>query len=280
MHRRFSKQLALTLSLMVFMCSCSNVFRGMSRQDSDEALYEDALKAMNSSDWDSAITKFQTLSATFLAQRTVRENYAGALAGKCGLIFMDYLNTISSSSPGGSVTTFQWLMNAFTQKIVNPSSCVLAETQIRSLGATPALRTTGQNLFLVILSLVKIGTTLRNRADIDSTNSLGDGTTDASFNACTASPSAADVLTDAEIREVITGLALAIENSASLPSGAGIGTSLGTLGGVCGATCNKTDSSAVNASDITTIRNLLATTANTIGVGGQCPTTIPAACCP
>lgn len=270
---------------ILFSCfiliSCSNVFRGLSKQDSDAALYEDALKSMNALDWDTALSKFSSISSDFRSQTRVRENYAGALAGKCGLNFMTYLNRLSTSSPGGSVTFLMWLMNAFTQTSINPSYCRLAENEIRALGATPALRTSGQNLFMIFLSFVKIGTTLRNRADIDSTANLGDGSTDASFNACSSSPTSNPaVLSDTEVQEVITGIALAIENSASLPSGSGIGPDLNSLGALCGAACNKTDTSQITAPEITSMRNLLASTVNTFGVGGQCPSANPAACCP
>lgn len=266
----------------LFLLSCSNVLKGMSRQDSDEALYEDALKAMNAYDWNSAIEKFQSMSSAFLNNtRAVRQNYAGALAGKCGLDFLSYTNTLSSSSPGGSVTVFQWFMSAFNQKNVSPTHCTLSELQIKTLGASPASRTVGENFFMVVLGMVKIGTILRNRADIDGTSNLGDGTTDASFNACSTTPAgAANVLSDDEVKEIITGLGLAIENVASLPSGVGVGASLGSLSGICGAACNKTEASNITAADVDLMRDLMATSANTIGLGGVCPSANPLDCCP
>ncbi len=276
--------LGLPLAAILFLTSCTNIFLGLSNRETDDALYEDATKAMDDSLWDVAIGKFQTMSPTYLTNnRKVRQSYAGALAGKCGLDFITYLTSISGSSPGATVSFFNWFMQGFKQKTVSPASCVLAENQIKLISVNPNLRTPSENLFMLFLAMVKIGTTLRNRADIDSTNSLGEGTPDATFNACTTS-GGTNVLTDAEVTQIITGIGLIIENLAYLPSGTSLGTSFSNLQAVCGATCNITDSSVVSASDINTFRDLISlSNTHTLlpGVGiGSCVDLTIVGCCP
>ncbi|PIS10040.1 MAG: hypothetical protein COT73_11565 [Bdellovibrio sp. CG10_big_fil_rev_8_21_14_0_10_47_8] len=273
---RFLVSLTVILSLL----GCSNIFKDASKQDSDDALYEDALKLMNAQDWDEALEKMDSLSSSYQTRTDVLETWAGIYAGKCGLDFITYFDNLGSASLTGS-TIFEYFMNAFTGVIVNPAACYSAQLKIEAISTSSAARTSGQNLFMAILGMVKIGAYLRDAADIDGTGNLGDGTIDAGYSSCTTIP-------DASVKQVITGLGLIFDNLTALTnavSGSSITDALDDIDTVCGASCQKTDPALISAADVTLFRQILATgpsnpnAGQDLGIDDACMTVIPL-CCP
>ncbi len=279
----------------ISMVNCSNIYEPMSSKTTDDAYYEDAIKALDRSDFDTAVAKFALLSSGFLASKTeIRENYAGALAGKCGMVFSSFYNTISTTN-FSTTPLFLAFMNQFTQKTVSPAHCVLAEAQIKTIWASQSA-TSGQQLFMVILSMAKMGAYLRSKADNDSTGLLGDGTTDAAYDGC---PNTNDThhLTDDEVKEVVTGFSLMLLNITSFAATLGLQTTVTDLNAICAVLptnpCSITDTANVTAPMIDDMRDLLNTNVNyttgngaavsvPFGVGTCDPATTPVvtACCP
>ncbi|GIL18455.1 MAG: hypothetical protein BroJett040_22060 [Oligoflexia bacterium] len=260
----------------------------MSNKETDQARYEDALKAKNNSDWDTAITKFQALSSDFLNQEAVLEQYAGALAGKCGLNFITYTNSLGSSTIDSSTPFFKYLMNAFTGKAVSPAHCTTAEMVMKQIKTMTGTWTTNQTFFVLILSMVKMGTYIRNKADVDGTGNLGDGNPDATINLCRdaeAGDATTAYLTDTEIKEIITGFALMLQNFAAFSANlGGAGDALATISATCGPPlnltfCSKTDAAGVDATDVKGMRSILSLAYNAAGLSavGIGSTTVTAA---
>ncbi len=283
--------IATTLQL-----SCSNIFKAAATKTSDEAILEDAIKALDALDYTTSITNFNALSANFKAKPAVIEQWAGAYAGKCGLDFVTYFTNLGSASLTGS-TLFRYFMNAFKQVSIDPNSCRLAELKMNEISTDPTVRTASQNLFMMILGMVKIGTYLRYEGDRDSTGSLGDGTMDATFNACTVSatdlpgnPPTVGQFSDADIKQIVTGLGQLLLNFAAVGSsflGSGASSSLSTLTTACALLtpnpCNVTDTNNVTAGMVTQMRQLIHTAPTNpflaLGIG-TCTALDVTTCCP
>lgn len=277
----------------VTMINCSNIFEPMSPKDTNDAYYETASKALDDSDFDLAIANFSKLTSGYLDTKAeIRQRYAGALAGKCGLVFSTFYNSISTTD-FGTTPIFKAFMNQFTQKTVYPSYCTQAEAQIKAIWATRTA-TAGQQLFMAILSMAKIGAYLRNKADHDSTGDLGDGTTDGTFDGCAATDDE-DHLTDDEMKEVITGFSLMLLNITAFSASLGLGSTIDDLNAACGAIpdspCAVTEAANVTAPMIDSMRDLLQTNENyttangaavevPYGIGACLPATALPLCCP
>lgn len=281
----------LIVLVTIFTVSCANIFEPASKKDTDEALYEDALKYLDASSWDSAIAKFNLLSDNYKLKTEVIENWAGAYAGKCGLIFSTYLSRLTGTN-SGSTTAFKYFMNAFTGTTVDPQSCVLAENKMKEITPTVSGRSASQSFFMLLLGMVKIGAILRADADRDSTSNYGDGSMDAGFDACTVSATdytSDGQLSDIDVTHIITGLGMVLENfaavSASL-SGGDIGTTISSISTSCSGLnpnpCNISDPANVTAAMILAMRYMIHTTTGNptiaIGIGG-CTNGVIALCC-
>lgn len=285
--RSMNKQiLSIFLSLAVVLSGCSNLFEKMAVKDSDAALYEDATKALNAGNYDLSLEKFGQLSSGYLASPEVKKYYAGALAGKCGMNFTELLNSLGSVDIS-TMGIFQYFMNLFTGKVISPAHCTLAEAQMKELW-TIRSRTQGEQLFMVLLSMAKMGTYLRNKADKDGPNNLGDGAMDGSFNEC-SNVNDDDHLTDEEVTEVITGFSQMLLNitsfSASL-SGS-VDSSVSAINALCGLStpnpCSTTEASEVTPVMIEQMRDFIAAGASwtpMIGIGSCAGLGDPGACCP
>lgn len=285
-----NRLLSITICGAVVLAGCSNVYEPLARKTTDEAKYEDAMKALNNLDYSGAITKFQSMSTSFLDQVEVRENYAAALAGKCGMNFADFV-TFLSTADFSTTPFFKALMNQFTDKAIDPASCTEAETQIKTIWATNTA-TASEQFFMVMLSMAKMGAYLRNKADVknnsDGSASLGDGTPDTTFNICTDS---AANLTNAEVKEVVTGFSLMLLNITGFIGSFSAGTSgaitaINTACGLMGADspCSTTDAANVTTAMVDAMRDLLATnqayTAAPLGIGSCVLPTAITSCCP
>lgn len=229
------------LCLLPMITSCGgNLYNDISTKDSAAALLEDAKNLLDSQDYSTAITKLLEMknshSQEYLICNTEdgvrncpREVLAGAYAGRCGFNFLTFVGSLGNSS--GAV--FKFLMNSFTDATVSPDDCYEAQKVIETIGTGTQL-TSDQQIFMALLGMAKMGIYLRNDADTNQ-----DGATDGTFDSCDSSK-----LSDAHVKQVITGLGLFLTYSAALSTGGSATSDLTDLSGICGAACSITDPSS------------------------------------
>ncbi|MBX3016773.1 MAG: hypothetical protein KF767_02700 [Bdellovibrionaceae bacterium] len=272
----------LTVAAIFLFTGCSNIYAPLANKDSDEARYEDAMKLLNDAKYSEAVARFESLSADFMRKTSVRQYYAGALAGKCGYSMAGFVTFLSTADFTTS-PFFKSLMNQFTGRVVAPEFCKAAEGVIKSIWAeeTP---TASQQFFMVILSMSKIGAYLRAKGDIDGTDDLGDSDPDASFNVCNTSD-----FTDDDVKEVVTGFSLMLMNIGGFIGSMSGGTAdtINDINAACGVLspnpCATTEAANVDAGMITSMRNILNTGAANpalpLGIG-SCVNPDITQCCP
>ena len=254
-----------------------NFFQLTAKKDTSEALYQDARDSLNDLDYDTAISKIIEIrskdSSFYIRCEKVdgikvcpREDLAGAYASKCGLNFVTFVSSLTTSS--GS--PFLFFMQKFKSVVVSPSNCYEAQKVIETFGATAGARSTEQNLFMAVLGMAKMGTYLRDAADVDQ-----DGSADAAYSSCSSSSISTDYL-----RQVMSGMGLVIDNlaavSAVLSGNSSALTDLEAIKSVCGAACSITDPNS-SSFDETVTRKLLRSSDNGIEPSSGC-TLIT--CCP
>lgn len=246
------------LSLTCLVLSCGNLYNEFGGKDTDEAYYEEARKLLNQKDWQNSILYFQKLSPQFLSKKTVRIEYASALAGRCGLKFLEYLEDLADADLT-STTFMAYLMNRFTGVAVSPVHCSLAEAQLRLLEAEHGLENS-QRLFWVVLAMAKVGAYLRFWAD-DSPNGLGDGTVDAGFDSCSSTS-----LPDAVVTEVVTGFSMILQQLGQVNLGVSndISNNVSTIQSICQAgvlfnpaPCSQTNPQLVTNGERDSMRDVL-----------------------
>lgn len=286
MRIKFYSKYALILFYFIAVGCGGNLFQLTAKKDTSESIYQDARSALNSLDYDTAIAKLVELqtkdNAFYVRCEKVdgvkicpREDLAGAYASKCGLNFVTFISSLTSSS--GS--PFLFFMQKFQTITVSPANCYEAQKVIESFGASSAERTSEQNLFMAILGMAKIGTYLRDVADINQ-----DGTTDTDYDSCSSDVDAATQpqgISEDYLRHVISGMGLVIDNlaavSAVLSGGSSALTDLQAIKDTCGAACVITDpnSASFNA---TVTRNLLKSSDKGVEPASGC--TFPCVSCP
>ena len=273
-----SKKIVPVMVSLSFVSCGGNFLKNVSVKVTAETLLEDAKLALDDSDYTTAITKLETMrvdyNASYLTCKTEdgvrqcpREILAGAYAGRCGMNFFTFISSLSSL---GSGALFGSLMNAFTSIDVIPDDCWQAQSVIQSIPAADL--TSDEKFFLAILGLAKIGTYLRSKADTDK-----NGTVDAAYSSCTNASS--NGITDAELKQVITGLGLFITYSSSVSSSVSL-SSLTVISAVCGPGCTKTDpsDSSLDTTTLDTFRDILRT--SEYGVDAGCAAASLPTCCP
>lgn len=236
----------IILLLNVFLLSCSgNLFLASSNKNSDDALLYDAEMALNSGDWDTAITKITSMSATAQATNEAILLLASAYGGQCGLQAINITNAISGSDP---------LFLALMKEISNAdataiTACINMEDTLDTLSGT---LTTSNYIFKVYASMAKIGAIANATADTDDDESV-----DAGFDGCDTLD-----LSDTYASHIFTGLSRIITNlnNAGLSGDA----SLSGVSAICGGACDETDTANVDATDRDVARELLIT--NDIGI--------------
>lgn len=269
----------LLITFIFSMTGCSNIIESLSNKNSDDALYEAGVMAMNRSDWDTAITKFTSLQSTYFSSEEKKLMIASAYAGKCGLNFMSYAVNLGSISLTGT-TLFKYFMNQWTGITVYTSYCATAEQWINAIG-TSAQRSNVANFNMMILGMVKVGVFLRDNADIDGVGGLGDGTADGGYSSCTNAVAGTGI-TDAKVDEVVSGFANFLVNaSANLSSlSSDVQTAVTALTTFCSTLtvnpCGMTDSSTVTSGARDAMRDLLKTLA--VGIE-SCVNGDPNTCC-
>ncbi len=259
--------------VVFFSTSCGqNLFKDGSNQTSDDALYFSALILIDQQDYLAAITKLQLTSAGYQAKSSYIQTLAGAQAGYCGQNFLSLITSVT----GGAGTAFQIFESVFTTRTIHPSFCYSSQLSIEGgFGNTTAARTTDLNFFMAILGISKMGTYIRSNADTDQ-----DGVVDAGFDSCSAAS-----ISDADVIQIGTGLALLINNISAVSSslsGSGAVAAVSNLATLCagfpGNPCAVTDpnSPSWDANAIKAIRSLLKS--NTYGIENCNPPEI--GCCP
>lgn len=263
------------LMIAVFtISSCKpNLLEGVSSRSRDEYLLEEAIKANNDQEYDHAIYILTTeMSAQGQKSPTARETLSSSYAGKCGLNFIEYTMALAESTSG---TAFAIMKGPFVGKDVSPENCILSLQTLDKIGL-PAQRTTNQNIFAAITSLVLMGAAVRKYTDTTPAN--GDGTLD--VNICTT-------VTNSQIEDIAIGFAYFGLNISYVSSDLIGGSSLGSLTGiinacssVAGSACTVTKREDIDPNVRDTIRDLINTQEYGIGpysTGGN-DIMIPFAC--
>ncbi len=271
---RFLKFSLITV-LQLLQLSCSkNVLSELGSKSSDEALLVDAQSAINRQDYQFAIDLITLkMSLDYQQKVNTKQTLAGAYAGKCGLNFLNYLDSISHAT---TTSAFILVSLPFVGRISDPISCLAALNIMESIGPN-ASRTTSQNAFTALVGMALMGTATRVYTDNIPAN--GDGDQDAVGISCT--------LTDAQMNNVVLGFGFMAQNFSALSStqlGAGA-TGLSSLIAKCssassGASCVVTSAAAVTSPIRDGLRRLMNTTEYGVGtiVSGGNPATIATAC--
>ncbi|MGE5086307.1 MAG: hypothetical protein ACM3MG_08425 [Bacillota bacterium] len=239
--KRFKLLFSLILSLgLTTSCDKSNVLTEYSQTNSDEALYIDAKNKMDNLQWQAAIDIIeQSMSSGYRARRDVQNSLAGAYAGKCGVTFFDLISGLKNSP---SPQIFPYFMGIFAGVTLDTPSCDTAIQIMQGIG-TVAQRTSDEDLYLALLGLTRIGTTLSAKFDQSPSN----GTIDSNSTVCNNNASGAETdgwaaqfkaspfnfpsapaamthyVTDTEVKKIIVGLGLIFENAAALTTALGGG---------------------------------------------------------
>jgi hypothetical protein len=227
---RLLKSLLISVTLVGNLsCTGENPFKDLaSNRNSDQALFEDAQKLLDSRNYTAAIEKILATTPAFQAQSRVKDSLAGAYAARCG---MEFLTFVTNLTGGSSQSFYKLAMNGFVQvDTSNFADCVQARDIVKSVGNV-GQRSASENLFLAILGMAMLGNRVRANADKLPTT-LGDGNVDAGFN---CGPTKFPI---ASAAATIEAFALILENLAGVAAIAG-GTAnqLSNLAASCGASC-------------------------------------------
>lgn len=249
-----------------------NVLSELGAKKSDDALIFDAKRAVNEMRYDDAVLILtQELSAGGQTKAEAREVLASAYAGKCGLNFLNYTNSLSTATSGSA---FVLMSSPFIGVSVAPNFCLTALQTLDLIG-TNAQRTQDQNAFAAVLGMVLLGSATRQYTD--STPATGDGAQDALNISCT--------LTDAQVDNVVLGYAYMSQNYSSVSGQIGstssttISDSINICNSVAGSSCSNTDPTAITPLVRDTMRDLMNTADYGVGTAdGSSTILIPAAC--
>lgn len=282
-----AKRLRLLLLVFAFLTnSCGdNILRDMSTKDSADALYEDAMKLATNQKYDDAFIELAAIASRYpdyASTDTFKISLAGVQAGQCGLNFINFINGVTSAA--GS-QMFMIMMQTFRGIAVRPTKCVDAQATMKTMSNLKD----DQLLFLAVLGMTKMGSYLRDRAD--RTGGTGDGTVDGGFDAC-ATATSATTLDDDDMKEVVTGFGLTLQNFALIGgsfAGSSASASIDAINAFCNdpdgngnnsdaINCSITDASAVDAVTIRVFRRLLDSSA--FGLGSCDISGNPLGCCP
>lgn len=177
--------LLVRLNLMIFISfvnlSCgSNVLQSVGSHSSDEAIMDDIESYQRKDQFDLAIAKFDELSVAKLAETATQVYKASVYADACGLQFITMLTSLSDLSSSKLFQVLENTMKGSTKAKID--YCIAAEEIMLTLDAAGKLGV-GEYLFLVTLSLGKIGAILSTYTDKD-----GNGTVDAGIDPCATEP--------------------------------------------------------------------------------------------
>lgn len=262
------------ISLCTLQLSCTtNVFSGLASTSGDSALLIDAQTALNNQDYQVAIDIIlNKLSAEGRQTTEAKELLAGGYAGKCGLNFLSFIDSLTNASTG---TAFTLTATPFVGVAVDPASCLLSLQTMNSIGAS-ASRTTSQNVFAAIAGMSLMGSSTRLYTDDTPTN--GNGTQDSVGISCS--------LTDPQVDHIILGFGFMSENFSALGSSqlGSNGATFSDIMNLCsslGTSCAITDPASITPALRTIFRKLLntveygvgtvVTSGNPLLIGTACP---------
>ncbi len=250
------KIIFLLLSTVIFS-SCKNILESTGRKNTEEAVFYRAKMSLNERDYTMAIRLLESLGAPFLAQREVALVFASAYSGRCGL---EFVNLVESLTNLGSDNLFPFLMDAFpggTDSRI--TDCIASEEILNDLGDY-TVRLSDENVLMGFSSLTKVGTILSRYVDTDS-----DGVADPGFDHCDLT-----MFPDSAVREIGTGMANAILSISAVATDISSDT-LTDITEYCqldsnlNVFCTNTESSAYSALEVRVLRQLLGST--DLGVG-------------
>lgn len=245
----------LFISFVLSSCS-ENIFDEIADKDTPEAVYFEAKQEINNSNFVGAIALLESLDPAFLAERERVPVYASAYAGRCGLIFLNLLDSLQNA-PAGSV--FVILMSAFPGALDDPNvqACIQAETILEGIGDA-SVRNGDENLLMAFISLAKIGTILSSRADLDDDGVAdNDGMPSGTFDQCDNGD-----FPDATVRELGAGLAQTIQSLAGL-SEQYVQDTINEVNNICAQDpnlanfCTQTNPALFSANEVQALRYLV-----------------------
>lgn len=254
------------------LLSCSNILNEFAKEDTDEALFYEAKKNMNDSNWNAAIANFTDMSNSFLAKREVKLQHAKAYAGRCGLDLLQLFESLSTNLSTGRL--FALLMSAFSGATTSRADdCATAEDLLISIAASASSRNSEENTTLAFISFAKMGAIFAAFAD----ETTVDGSTDADFDAC--QDSATPGISESYVREIGIGLAIASSSLAEAISSGGLSGAdeLASATSACSALetlgpqfnfCSQTDPNSLTAEQVKAIRWTMMDN-QSIGLGGS-----------
>ncbi len=246
------------ISISTLQLSCTeNAFLGMSSTSGDAALLVDAQTALNHQDYQVAIDIILNQLSSEGRQKTqAKELLAGGYAGKCGLNFLDFIESLVDANTG---TAFTMTSSPFIGVAVDPASCLLALNTMNSIGTTSS-RTLSQNVFAAIAGMSLMGSATRLYTDNVPTN--GNGSQDSVGISCG--------LSDSQVDYIILGFGFMSENFSALgTSQLGANSSTFTdIMNMCsslGTSCAVTDLSSISPTLRTIFRKILNTVEYGVG---------------
>ncbi len=262
-------RIIMTTCLGFLMLSCGgNLYEASSSKTSREAIIEDISTLTNSLKFAEAILLIEQ-NPTLIPTREDKLLFASAYAGSCGLTFA----TIFESLATATGSPMEFAKNAFTTRNIIPSNCFKAQQWIEAIGIN-SFRNTNENIAMFLIGLAKIGTYLRNRADTDK-----NGVLDAGYDSCSATS-----LPTAEIKQIITGFGLMIQNAAAIGTNIspGLSASITNVNAACtalGLSCTQTDPALVPDADATSFRDAIKSD-KVLDLGIESCTPAASTCCP
>ena len=228
-----SRLVFFILALVFSQVSCSvNILQTFANAKTDEALYTDALLAVDHGDYSTALAKIADMSTDYAADRKVIGLKASAYGGRCGFNFLTFVRNLT----GMSGRLFPFLLASFNSATSSSiDDCTAAQNLMLSLGAN-ADRTNDENMFLTVIALAKVGSILSFYTDTSPHDGTADGAWDASACGTGGSRTAGASMTDADQREVGSGLTIAMSGLSYLAGRVNLGS--GSLTAVTAA-CNQ-----------------------------------------
>lgn len=203
--RNFKKKIKfLILAPLAWLSSCGdNAFEPYAQNSTtDEAVLYDVETLMNDQDYAGVISKIGDQSAAFKARTDVMEYLTEAYLGKCGFQFLDFFSDFGGVS---DTQLFRKFTFAFSGRTISPSDCYTAQLKAEELSSSSEKKT----MLLLFVGMAKFGTYLRASLDVD--GSAGNGNGVAEKSACTTAN-----ISDANMKQVVTGLGLILQNFAGL----------------------------------------------------------------
>lgn len=274
---------ALVAFLVLSNLNCTvNILESFANKETNEAYLVEAKRLINDGDYDGALNKLALITGAFAADRSVITLKASAHAGKCGLNFLSFVEAFQNL---GTSSIMQFLLAHFVSgTAAKIDSCISAEDLVESIGSISE-RTDDENLLLALISFAKIGTVLSLYTDSDD-----NGTVDGGYDTCAVGASrVAGNMTTADVRQVGTGITLAVANIGALAGVidlggdelADINAACSVLNGLAPALnfCTITDPTAFTADHLRAIRGLLRETSDGIGLK-TCVGGVAACVCP